>query len=227
MRILLVEDEKRVASFIERGLKEEHYAVDLAMDGEKAVFMANVNPYDLVILDVMLPGKDGFSICRELRKEKLEFPILMLTARSSVKDKVLGLNAGADDYLAKPFEFEELLARVKALLRRNRGEKTTHLQVADLELDQKTHEVKRDGTRIELTSKEYSLLEYLMLHANTIVTRTMISEHVWNESFDTLTNVIDVYVSYLRNKIDKGFSPALIHTVRGTGYILKEGAADD
>ncbi len=222
MRILLVEDEKRVASFIVRGLKEEHYAVDTADEAEKGLFMAGVNPYDLIILDVMLPGMDGLTLCRELRNKKQTVPILMLTARGSVKDKVQGLNAGADDYLAKPFEFEELLARVKALLRRNRFEKSTQILVGDLRLDQITHEVERGGKRIELTSKQYALLEYLMIHAGTIVTRTMISEHVWNESFDTLTNVIDVYVNYLRNKIDKGFAKPLIHTVRGTGYVFKE-----
>ncbi len=221
MRILLVEDEKRLAGFIQRGLKEEHFAVDVAHDGEKGIEMAQVNAYDLVILDLMLPEKDGLTICRELRARKIDVPILMLTAKSSAKDKALGLNTGADDYLGKPFEFEEFLARVNALLRRNRAEKTTLLKVADLELDQQTHKVKRAGKEIELTSREYALLEYLMLHGGQIVTRTMISEHVWDESFDTFTNVIDVYVNYLRNKIDKGFDKILIHTIRGTGYMLK------
>ena len=221
MRILLVEDERRLASFIQRGLKEEHYAVDVAHDGEKGVEMAQLNPYDLMILDVMLPEKDGFTICRELRAAKIETPILILTAKSSVKDKVTGLNMGADDYLGKPFEFEELLARVQALLRRKRADKTTLLKISDLELDQVTHKVKRAGRDIDLTSKEYALLKYMMLHAGQVVTRTMISEHVWNESFDTFTNVIDVYVNYLRNKIDKGFEKPLIQTVRGTGYLLK------
>ena len=221
MRILLVEDEKRLASFIQRGLKEEHFAVDISHDGEKAMEMVSINSYDLIILDVMLPEKDGLTLCREFRAKKITIPVLMLTAKSSVKDRVAGLNTGADDYLGKPFEFEELLARIQALLRRNRNEKTTLLKVGDLELDQLTHKVKRSGKEIELTSKEYALLEYLMLHAGQTVTRTMISEHVWNESFDTFTNVIDVYVNYLRNKIDKGFDKPLIQTLRGTGYILK------
>ncbi|HTL48968.1 MAG TPA: response regulator transcription factor [Verrucomicrobiae bacterium] len=221
MRILLVEDEKKLASFIQRGLEEEHYAVDLAEDGEKALAMAQINPYDLIILDLMLPGVDGLSICRELRTRKIELPVLMLTSRSAVKDRVLGLNSGADDYLAKPFAFEELLARIGALLRRPRLDKSAKLKIADLELDQVTHEVLRGGRKIELTSKEYSLLEYLMLHPNAVVTRTMISEHVWNESFDTFTNVIDVYINYLRAKIDKDSKKPLIHTIRGSGYVLK------
>ena len=222
MRILLVEDEKKMASFIERGLKEEHYAVDVAQDGETGIFFAENNLYDLIILDIMLPSKDGLSICKEIRSKMMDVPILLLTARGSVKDKVLGLNSGADDYLTKPFEFEELLARIQALLRRKRMDKSTLLKVADLELDQLTHRVTRGGNEILLTSKEYALLEYLMLHANQVVTRTMISEHIWNEHFDTFTNVIDVYINYLRNKIDTGFRKPLIHTVRGSGYVLKE-----
>lgn len=222
MRILLVEDEERIAGFIKRGLKEEHYIVDVAHEGEKGLFLAEINPYDLIILDIMLPGRDGISICKELRNKKKDVPVLMLTAKDKVGEKVSGLNSGADDYLTKPFAFEELLARIKALLRRKRMDKTSFLRVADLELDQLTHKVKREGKEIALTSKEYALLEYLMLHAGQIVTRTMISEHVWNEDFDSFTNVIDVYVNYLRNKIDKGFKKQLIHTMRGTGYTLKE-----
>ena len=222
MRILLIEDEKRIASFIQRGLKEEHYTVDLAHDGEEGLFLAEINPYDLIILDIMLPGKDGISISRELRKKKNNSPILMLTAKNSVKDKVLGLDAGVDDYLTKPFAFEELLARVRALLRRQLPDKATILKIADLELNQLTHKVKRGDKEILLTSKEYGLLEYLMIHANQVVTRTMISEHVWKEDFDSFTNVIDVYIKYLRDKIDKGFKKNLIHTLRGTGYIFKE-----
>lgn len=221
MRILLVEDEKRMASFIERGLKEERYIVDMAPDGERGLFLAEVNPYDAIILDVMLPDKDGFSLCRELRAKKVVTPILMLTARDSVKDKVKGLDSGADDYLTKPFAFEELLARIRALLRKNRLEPKTTLKVADLELNQLTHKVKRASREIELANKEYALLEYLMLHANEVVTRTMISEHVWNEDFDSLTNVFDVYVHRLRAKIDKDFGKPLIHSIRGVGYILK------
>ena len=222
MRILLVEDEKRMASFIKRGLKEEKYTVDLAYDGEKGFLLGTINPYDLIILDIMLPGKDGITICKEFRSKKIEAPILMLTAKNTVRDKVLGLNCGADDYLSKPFVFDELLARINALVRRQRRDKITTILVADLELDQLTHKVKRAGNEMNLTSKEYSLLEYLMLNANQIVTRTMISEHVWNEDFDSFTNVIDVYINYLRKKVDKDCDKSLIHTIRGTGYILKE-----
>ncbi|MEW6094942.1 MAG: response regulator transcription factor [bacterium] len=222
MRILLVEDEKKIASFIKRGLKEEYYVVDVAYNGEKALFLAEVNPYDLIILDIMLPGKDGISICQELRNKGIDVPILMLTAKDKIGDKVLGLDSGADDYLTKPFPFDEFLARIRALLRRKRMDKTTTLKVADLELNQLTHKVTRSGIEIPLTSKEYALLEYFMLNANQVVTRTMISEHVWHEDFDTFTNVIEVYIKYLRNKIDKGFEKQLIHTIRGTGYILKD-----
>lgn len=222
MRILLVEDEKKIASFIERGLKEEHYAVDVAGDAEKALFLAEVNIYDLMIVDIMLPGKDGLAVCRELRGKKIDVPILILTAKDTVRDKVLGLNSGADDYLTKPFAFEELLARVRALLRRKKADKATLLKIADLELDQVTHKVRRAGQEISLTSKEYALLEYFMLNASQVITRTMISEHVWNEDFDSFTNVIDVYVNYLRNNIDRGFKKQLINTIRGVGYILKE-----
>lgn len=222
MRILLVEDELKIANFIERGLKEEHYAVDVVYNGEEALNMADMNPYDLIILDLMLPDRDGLSVCRTLRNNKIDTPILMLTAKSGIRDKVSGLDSGADDYLTKPFAFEELLARVRALLRRKTGEKVTLLKIADLELDQLTHKVKRAGKEIKMTSKEYALLEYLLLNANQIVTRTMISEHVWNEDFDSFTNITDVYINYLRNKIDKGSDKQIIHTIRGVGYIVKE-----
>ena len=221
MRILIVEDEKKIASFIQRGLKEEHYAVDIAADGEEGGYLAEINSYDLIILDIMLPKQDGVSVCKELRRKKIATPILMLTARDTLHDKVSGLDAGADDYLPKPFPFEELLARVRALLRRTRKEKSPILKVADLELHQLTHEVKRGKKTISLTSKEYALLEYFMLHTGEVVTRTMISEHVWNDDFDSFSNVIDVYIKFLRNKIDNGFSKKLIHTLRGRGYILK------
>ena len=224
MRILLVEDEKKIADFIARGLKEEHYAVDVAPDGEEGWFLAEVNSYDLMIFDIMLPKKDGVSLCRELRKKKINTPVLMLTARNAVRDKVSGLNSGADDYLTKPFAFEELLARVKALLRRPETRKDTILKVGDLELNQLNHEVKRAGKAITLTSKEYGLLEYIMLNTDQVVTRTMISEHVWNEDFHSMTNVIDVHIKYLRNKIDQGFKKKLIRTMRGSGYILEAPA---
>lgn len=222
MRILLVEDEKNMAGFIKRGLEEERYAVDVACNGESALFLAEINPYDLIILDVMLPDISGFAVCKELRAKKIDAFILILTARDDVQDKILGLKIGADDYLAKPFNFEELLARVGALLRRKRLDKNPVLKVDDLELNQLTHKVLRAGKEIVLTSKEYSLLEYLMLHVNEVVTRTRISEHVWNENFDSLTNVIDVFINRLRNKVDQGFRKKLIHSLRGTGYILKE-----
>ncbi|HRZ39886.1 MAG TPA: response regulator transcription factor [Candidatus Omnitrophota bacterium] len=222
MRILLVEDEIKIANFIERGLKEENYVVDVASDGEKAMFLAEINPYDLIILDIMLPGVDGITICRELRKKEISVPILMLTAKDRVRDKVLGLNSGADDYLAKPFDFEELSARIGALLRRNRDNKTGILKVADLELDQLRHKVKRAEKQIQLSSKEFALLEYLMLNADHVVTRTMISEHVWHEDFDSFTNVIDVFISFLRNKVDKDFKKPLIHTIHGKGYRIGE-----
>ncbi|MGE0268751.1 MAG: response regulator transcription factor [Candidatus Omnitrophota bacterium] len=224
MRILLVEDEKKIASFIERGLKEHHYTVDVAYDGEEGLYLAEINPYDLILLDIMLPKKDGVAICRELREQKINSPILMLTARDAVKDKVSGLNAGADDYLTKPFSFSELLARVRALLRRERQEKVDSIKIGDLELNMLNHQVMRGNKEIPLTSKEYGLLEYLMLNANQVVTRTMISEHVWKESFNSFTNVIDVHIRYLRNKVDTNAGKKLIHTVRGTGYILKEGS---
>ncbi len=222
MRILLVEDEKKIAGFIKRGLKEKGHAVDVASNGNDGLFQAQEVPYDLIVLDVMLPGKDGIFICRQLRKQNINVPILMLTARDDVEDKVSGLDAGADDYLTKPFQFAEFLARVRALLRRKDGDKKTRLKIADLELDQITHRVTRAGKEIDLTSKEYTLLEYFMLNANQVVTRTMISEHVWDDDFDSFSNVINVYVNYVRKKIDTGFEKKLIHSIRGTGYILRE-----
>lgn len=221
MRILLIEDEEKIASFIARGLKENKFAVDVATDGEDGQFKAEEIPYDLIILDLMLPGKDGLEICNHLRGKGINTPILMLTARNAVKDRVNGLNAGADDYLTKPFAFGELLARVRALLRRQSDNKTPVLKVADLELNQHTQEVSRQNQLIPLTSKEFSLLEFLLVNANQVVSRTMISEHVWNEEYDPFTNVIDVYIKHLRDKVDKDFTPKLIHTIRGSGYILK------
>jgi len=222
MKILLVEDEKKVASFIKRGLKENHYVVDVACNGDDGFFMAKNNPYDLVILDIMLPGKDGIFICRELRKKNINVPILMLAARDDVEDKISGLDSGADDYLTKPFVFSEFLARVRALTRRKNNIKPGRIKVADLELDQLTHKVLRAGRQVRLTSTEYALLEYLMLNAGQVVTRTMISEHIWEEDFDSFSNVVNVYINYLRRKIDDGFDKKLIHSIRGTGYILKQ-----
>lgn len=221
MRILLVEDEKNMASFIKRGLEEDHYVVDVALDGEKALFLAETNPYDLIILDIMLPDTNGFAVCKDLRAKKIDTFILMLTARDDVEDKVSGLNIGADDYLSKPFDFDELLARIGALLRRNRLDKNPLITVDDLELNQLTHKVTRAKMEIRLTSKEYSLLEYLMLHAGQVVTRTAITEHVWNEDFHSFTNVVDVFINRLRNKVDRDFKKKLIHSLRGTGYMIK------
>jgi two-component system, OmpR family, response regulator len=222
MRILVVEDEKRMAAFIKKGLKEAHYAVDLADNGEDALFMATECPYDLIVLDIMIPGHDGIDVCRKLRKAKIDTPVLMLTARDEVEDKISGLDAGADDYLTKPFSFPEFLARVRALLRRKAPEKTTRLKVADLELDQSTRKVTRAGAEIALTPTEYGLLEYLMLNNGNVVTRTMLSEHVWNDDFDAFSNVINVYINYLRKKIDQDHKTKLIHSLRGVGYVLKE-----
>jgi heavy metal response regulator len=224
MRILVVEDEKRIADFIARGLKEEHYAVDIAYDGEQGLYLAEINPYDLMIFDIMLPKYEGVEMCRKLRSNKINTPILMLTARASIKDKVTGLNSGADDYLTKPFSFEELLARVKVLLRRPTSSKTSILKIADLELNQLNHEVSRTGKTMVLTAKEFALLEYLMLNTGQVISRSMISEHVWNEQFDSMTNVIDVHIRNLRNKIDDGFKKKLIHTLRGSGYMLNNSA---
>ena len=222
MRILVVEDEKKIAEFIRRGLKEEGYAVDMAHDGEEGLFLAKTNDYDLVLLDLMLPKLDGLTLCKKLKAAKIKTPVIMLTAKNTVKEKVMGLDSGADDYLTKPFAFEELLARIRAMLRKKDARTPTKLKAADLELDLLTHKVIRGSREIELTTKEFSLLEYLMRNEGTIVTRTMISEHVWDIDFDTFTNVIDVYINYLRNKVDSGSKKKLIHTVRGRGYILKE-----
>lgn len=229
MRILLVEDESRVAGFIGRGLREQAYAVDVAADGEQALYLASINDYDLVVLDVMLPKKDGYAVCRELRAGGFRTPILMLTARDAVDDRVSGLDAGADDYLVKPFDFKELLARMRALLRRSADLRPPVAQVADLTLDTTSHCVRRSGRKVSLTAKEYALLEYLVLNQGRVVGREQISQHVWDDAFDPLSNVIDVYVKRLRAKLDAGFTPRLIHTRRGEGYILtaEPGAADD
>jgi heavy metal response regulator len=222
MRVLVIEDETKIASFIKRGLREEGYSADIAGDGENGYFLATTQDYDLIILDLMLPRMDGLSLCRRLREQKVGVPILILTARGTVKDKVIGLDSGANDYLTKPFAFEELLARCRALLRKSEGQAPTKLQVADLTLDLLSHKVSRGDEEITLTPKEYALLEYLMRNEGIVVTRTMISEHVWDVNFDTFTNVIDVYISYLRRKIDAGHKKPLIHTLRGQGYVLKE-----
>jgi len=222
MKILVVEDEKKVASFIKRGLEEEKYEVDIAYDGEDGFQKAAEGAYSLVILDVMLPKKDGLTVVKELRLKKLLVPVLMLTAKDTVDDIVAGLNSGSDDYLTKPFAFAELLARVRALLRRSEQERGAEIRFADLRLDPVTHKVWRKDKEIDLTAKEYSLLEFFMRNPNQVLTRTTIAENVWDYIFDSFTNIIDVYVNYLRKKIDRDADKKLIHTVRGVGYILKE-----
>lgn len=222
MRILVVEDEKKVASFIKRGLEEEKYEVETAGDGEEGLKMALEKPYDLLVLDWMLPKKDGLSLLKELRGKKNSTPVLMLTAKDTVEDIVAGLESGSDDYLTKPFAFAELLARVRALLRRSEMDRGAEIRFADLRIDPVTHKVWRKDREIDLTAKEYGLLEYFMRNPNQVLTRTMIADHVWDYTFDSFTNIIDVYVNYLRKKIDRDADKKLIHTVRGVGYILKE-----
>jgi len=221
MRLLLVEDENKVASFIKKGLEEEGYAVDHASDGQLGLMMGLDGVHDLIILDINLPGKDGLSVLQEFRQKKVTTPVLLLTVRAAIEDKVIGLDTGADDYLTKPFAFQELLARIRALLRRQAEAEPPLLQIADLTLDPARRLVFRGEKKIELTSKEFALLDYFMRNTGRVLTRTMIAEHVWDYNFDTMTNVIDVYVNYLRKKIDAGREPKLIHTVRGVGYVLK------
>jgi heavy metal response regulator len=226
MRILLIEDDQRLAKFMEKGLTEEQYSVDMVHDGMDGVLWATTYEYDLIVLDIMLPKKDGITVCKEIRNKGVESQVIMLTARDSVDDKIKGLDAGADDYLAKPFSFDELLARIRALLRRMQKNKHPVLQVADLILDPVSHTVTRQGREILLTGKEYALLEYLMRNRDKVVTETNIIEHVWNTQIESHTNVINVYIHYLRNKIEKGFDTKLIHTIRSVGYILKEESDD-
>lgn len=221
MRLLVVEDEQKVARFIKQGLEEEGYAVDVATDGETGLLMALDRVHDLIILDIQLPKKDGLHVMQELRQSGCQTPILLLTVRAAIEDKVLGLNAGADDYLTKPFAFQELVARVRALLRRGVEAMPPTLQIADLTLDPAQRLVTRGGQKIELTAREYTLMHYFMRNSGRVLTRTMIAEHVWDYNFDSGTNVIDVYVNYLRKKIDAGHEPKLLHTVRGVGYVLK------
>ncbi len=224
VRVLLVEDEERVAGFIARGLREQAYAVDVAVDGEQGLYLASVNQYDLLILDVLLPRKNGHAVCRELRASGFRSPILMLTALDAVDDRVAGLDSGADDYLRKPFDFKELLARMRALLRRPKELRTESLRAGDLVLNTASHGVTRGGRSITLTAKEYALLEFLVLNVGRVVGREDIAEHVWDESFDPFSNVIDVYIRRLRAKLDAGASRRLIHTRRREGYMLTADA---
>jgi DNA-binding response OmpR family regulator len=221
MRVLLVEDEKKLASLIKKALESAKFSVDAVHDGQEALDFATAYSYDLIILDILLPRKNGFEIIGELRKKRVQSPVLMLTAKDSLEDKILGLDLGADDYLTKPFDFGELLARLRALLRREIREKPVVLELGDLRLDPKTHRVTRGMRDIRLTLREYSLLEFFMRRKNQVLSRETIIEHVWDSSFEGMPNIVDVYINYLRKKIDAGFSSKLIHTIRGAGYVLR------
>ena len=223
LRILLVEDEASAARMLAKGLREQAYAVDVSPDGEDALYRLSINDYDLVILDVMLPRKNGLEVCREMRSSGSSLPVLMLTARDAVSDRVAGLDTGADDYLNKPFDFQELLARVRALLRRGPVMQTETIEIADLVIDTQARRARRAGRPVELTSKEFSLLEYLARHADKVVNRSQIAEHVWDENFDVFSNLIEVYMQRLRRKIDDGHSCKLLRTMRGEGYMLTAG----
>jgi DNA-binding response OmpR family regulator len=225
MRLLLVEDDPRIARFIAKGLREQSYAVDVASTGDEALYQAAINNYDLILLDVMIPEPNGFAVCRKLRQAGQRMPILMLTARDAVEDRIEGLDCGADDYLPKPFEFRELLARLRALLRRPSGLQPTQLVIADLVVDTAGQMVTRGGKSIYMTAKEYALLEYLARNAGRVVGRAEIAEHVWDEEFDPFSNLIEVYVNRIRRKIDDGHVKSLLHTRRGAGYVLSTGDA--
>lgn len=218
MRILIVEDDAKIADGIRRGLVEQHYSVDIAPDGEEGEYLANTNDYDVIVLDIMLPKMNGWEVLRSLREGGLKTPILMLTALDSVEDKIRGLDYGADDYLTKPFNFGEFLARIRSLTRRQSDQKTSTISVADLTIDTASRSVVRSQKKINLSAKEFALLEYFMMNPNKVLTREMISEHVWDMNFDPQSNVIDSFIRFLRAKIDKEFTPELIHTVRGAGY---------
>ncbi len=223
MRILVVEDEKKVARFLKAGLEGEGHFVETAGDGETGEEAAFAGEFDVIVLDLMLPRKNGIDVLKSLRSSGKSTPVLILTARGALEEKVEGLDAGADDYLVKPFAFEELIARIRSLGRRGGSDKSTILKVADLELDTMSRKAKRSGKEIELTNREYALLEYFVRNANRVLTRTIISEHIWEYDFDTGTNIVEVYVNHLRNKVDSGFDQKLIHTVRGAGYMMKVG----
>jgi DNA-binding response OmpR family regulator len=222
MRVLIVEDDRKIADGLQRGLASQHYSVDLAFDGAEGERLASVNEYDVIILDIMLPKMDGWEVCRTLRKYKVKTPILMLTALDDVEDKIRGLDYGADDYMTKPFNFGELIARIRSLVRRNSDEKTTVIKYSNLEMNTANRTVQREGRFINLSAKEFAMLEYFLLNKNRVLTREMISEHVWDMNFDPQSNVIDSFIRYLRQKIDQDFDPPLIHTIRGVGYKLSD-----
>lgn len=221
MRILIIEDEKNLANILKKGLEENSFVVDLSFDGEEGLYMAETYPYDAVISDLMLPVMDGLAIVKTLRSKNMDVPVIILTARGDVGDRIKGLDIGADDYLAKPFDFSELLARLKAVIRRHKGKPSPLISLADLTIDTSSRTVKRSGKEIKLSAKEYNLLEYLLVNAGKVISRTELVDHIYESEFDLDSNIIDVYINYLRNKIDKGFERPLIHTVRGAGYILK------
>ncbi|MGB9678486.1 MAG: heavy metal response regulator transcription factor [Thermoanaerobacteraceae bacterium] len=222
MRILIVDDEQHLTDVLYKSLKEEGYSVDIAQDGTEGLDFARMNVYDVIVLDIMLPGMDGINILNTIRNEGIYTPVLMLTAKDTTEDKVKGLDTGADDYMTKPFELSEFMARIRALLRRDSSVKSNILKIADLEIDTVTRQVKRGNKEIILTTKEYSLLEYMMRNAGRVLTRTQIADHIWDYDFEGFSNIIDVYIRYLRKKIDDESDNKLIHTIRGSGYCLKE-----
>ncbi len=223
MKVLIVEDEKELALTLKKGLEENSFAVDVSHDGEDGLFMAENYPYDVLLLDIMLPKMDGLAILNTLRKKKIDIPVVLLTARGEVEDRIKGLNIGADDYIAKPFDFSELLARLRSVIRRSKGKPAPVIVIGDLTIDTNSREIRRGGRDIKLSAKEYNMLEYLALNKNRVIGRTELMEHIYEMDADPDSNIIDVYINYLRNKIDKDFSVQLIHTVRGAGYVLKEG----
>lgn len=227
MKLLIIEDEKKVAKFIEQGLREEHYEVECAYDGEQGLEKALTGEFDGIVLDLMMPKRDGISLLREFRARGMTTPVLILTAKGTIQDKITGLDSGADDYLAKPFHFEELTARIRSMLRRSSVEKSTQLKVGDLVLDSITRKAKRGTSDIELTTREYALLEYLMRNADRVLSRSVITQHVWNYNFAVDSNLVDVYINRLRNKIEVDGGSRLIHSIRGVGYVMREGAPEE
>ncbi len=227
MKLLIIEDEKKVAKFIEQGLREEHYEVLCAYDGEEGLEMALNGEFDGIVLDLMLPKRDGISLLREFRARGMTTPVLILTAKGTIQDKITGLDSGADDYLAKPFHFEELTARIRSMLRRSSVEKSTQLKVGDLVLDPISRKAKRGAVEIELTAREYALLEYLMRNADRVLSRSVITQHVWNYNFAVDSNLVDVYINRLRNKVEADGGSRLIHSIRGVGYVMREGVPEE